>query len=46
MTELADIFNQYGDTYRTRYGERMLPSHQVVYTDPQKLDHKLRWIWL
>jgi Transposase zinc-binding domain len=30
MTELADIFNQYGDTYRTRYGERMLPSHQVV----------------
>ena len=27
MLELADIFREYGPAYRTRYGERMLPSH-------------------
>ena len=30
MTELADIFNQYGDVYRKQYGDRMLPSHRAV----------------
>ena len=30
MTELADIFNQYGDVYRQQYGDRMLPSHRAV----------------
>lgn len=27
MLELADIVTAYGDAYRTRYGEQMLPSH-------------------
>ena len=30
MTELADIFNQYGSNYQARYGQRMLPSHRAV----------------
>lgn len=30
MTELADIFNQYGDVYRQQHGQRMLPSHRAV----------------
>lgn len=30
MTELADIFHQYGEKYRAHFGDRMLPSHQVV----------------
>jgi hypothetical protein len=30
MTELADIFNQYGDVYREQYGERLLPSHRAA----------------
>ena len=27
MLELADIVKEYGDSYRERYGEQMLPSH-------------------
>jgi hypothetical protein len=27
MLELADIVKAYGDAYRTKYGDRMLPSH-------------------
>jgi len=30
MSELAEIFQQYGAAYRAKYGERMLPSHKVV----------------
>ena len=30
MTELADVFHQYGERYRNRYGQRILPSHQSV----------------
>jgi hypothetical protein len=30
MSELAEIFQQYGPAYRAKYGARMLPSHQVV----------------
>jgi hypothetical protein len=30
MTELADIFTQYGDMYRQRYGKRLLHSHRQV----------------
>ena len=33
MLELADIFKTYGDAYRTRYGDRMLPSHQKTMAD-------------
>ena len=27
MVDLANIFRQYGPTYRAQYGERMPPSH-------------------
>jgi hypothetical protein len=27
MTELADVFQQYGPQYRAQFGDRMLPSH-------------------
>jgi hypothetical protein len=33
MLELADIVREYGDAYRTRYGDRMLPSHWDVLWD-------------
>jgi len=33
MLELADIFRAYGDAYRTKYGERMLPSHKKALWD-------------
>ena len=28
MSSLAEIFRRYGEAYRTKYGARMLPSHQ------------------
>ena len=28
MTELADIFQRYGPAYRSKFGERLLPSHR------------------
>lgn len=28
MVELADIFRHYGPTYRTKFGDRLLPSHR------------------
>lgn len=33
MLELADIFREYGPAYRTKYGERMLPSHRKAMED-------------
>ena len=30
MSELADIFRQFGPAYRDKYGEHMLPSHLAV----------------
>ena len=30
MTELADIFNQYGAVYWKQYGDRLLPSHRAT----------------
>ena len=33
MLELADIFRAYGDAYRARDGDRMLPSHQQTMAD-------------
>ena len=33
MTELADIFQQQGNQYRTAYGNRMLPSHRQAMRD-------------
>ena len=27
MVELAEIFRQYGPSYRARFGQQMLPSH-------------------
>ncbi len=32
MSELAEIFQQYGKAYRAKYGERMPSSHKVVMT--------------
>jgi hypothetical protein len=28
VVELADIFRQYGPTYRAKFGDRLLPSHR------------------
>lgn len=33
MLELADIFREYGDAYRQKYGERMLLSHREAMGD-------------
>ena len=33
MTELADIFQQQGDQYRSLFGRRMLPSHRQAMRD-------------
>jgi hypothetical protein len=33
MLELADIVKAYGDAYRSRYGDRMLPSHRDALWD-------------
>jgi hypothetical protein len=33
MLELADIFRAYGPAYRTKYGNRMLPSHKKAMED-------------
>ena len=33
MLELANIFRAYGNAYRARYGDRMLPSHQKTMAD-------------
>ena len=33
MLELADIFREYGPTYRAKYGDKMLPSHTQVMWD-------------
>ena len=30
MTELADIFRDYGPAYRAKFGDRLLPSHRRV----------------
>jgi len=34
--EMADIFHQYGPTYRSKYGPRMLPSHWRAMTDIER----------
>jgi hypothetical protein len=28
MTELADVFQRYGPSYRAQFGDKMLPSHR------------------
>ena len=33
MPTLADVFREYGPTYRARYAERILPSHQQAMDD-------------
>ena len=33
MLEFADIFREYGEAYRQKYGERMLPSHKDAMWD-------------
>jgi hypothetical protein len=33
MTTLAEIVRQYGDAYREKYGERLLPSHRRTLQD-------------
>jgi hypothetical protein len=33
MLELADIFREYGPTYRQKYGNRMFPSHKKALED-------------
>ena len=30
MSGLAEVFQQYGDEYRAKYGQRMPPSHKVA----------------
>ena len=33
MLEMADIFREYGPSYRSRYGGRMLSSHKRTMDD-------------
>ena len=36
MTELADVFRQYGSQYRDKYGDKIIPSHLQAMRDLQR----------
>lgn len=36
MITVADIFRRYGSRYRTKFGDRMLPSHRKAMHDIER----------